>query len=133
MEQAMGHAAHNVLTVLMHSKRLDLQGAADAVGTRYAALVRTYLDAKRRLPSFGVRADALVAAHAAVFEAWAAGNLDWSFHIPRYFGGARDAIRKLRIVALHKASPHNPHGPDAQPASVAPLHPAALVSLAERA
>ena len=129
----MGHAAHNVLTVLMHSKHLDLQGAADAVGTRYAALIRTYLDAKRRLPSFGARADALVAAHAAVFEAWAAGNLDWSFRTPRYFGGARDAVRKLRIVALHRAPPHKSHAPVALPAPVAPPHPAALVSLAQRA
>ena len=98
----MGHAAHNVLTVLMRSKRLDLQGAADAVGAYYAQLVRTYLDAKRRLPSWGPHADALVAAHARGMEAWAAGNLDWSFHTPRYFGAARDAVRKARIVALYR-------------------------------
>ena len=96
----MGHAAHNVLTVLMHARGLDLQGAADAVGEHYAALVRAYLDAKRRLPAFGARADALVAAHARAFEAWAAGNLDWSFRTPRYFGAARDAVREHRVVAV---------------------------------
>ncbi|KAH9929557.1 terpenoid synthase [Epithele typhae] len=101
MEQAMGHSAHNVLTVLMKAKGLDLQGACDYVGAHYAGLIRTYLDAKRRLPSWGARADRQIAQHAMGMEAWAVGNINWSFQTARYFGHAHDDVRRTRIVELY--------------------------------
>ena len=100
MEQAMGHTGNNILTVLMTHKDLSLQAAADHVGEHWKTLLSTFLDAKKRLPSWGAEADREVALYAMAFERWVIGNMNWSFETPRYFGPARFDVRRTGIVHL---------------------------------
>ncbi len=101
MEQAMGHTTNNVMTVLMRHKGLDLQGAADYVGVYFKGLIDTFLEAKRTLPSWGAKIDQEVALYAMAMENWVIGNLNWSFETQRYFGHARQEIKRTRIVHLN--------------------------------
>ena len=61
MEQSLGLAANNILTVLQREKNIDLQAAADLVGAHYKVLVEKFEAAKARLPSFGKELDEIVA------------------------------------------------------------------------
>lgn len=60
MERAMGHYAHNVLTVIQKEKGVDLQGAADYVGVHFKELADEFQANKSRLPSFGTELDEVV-------------------------------------------------------------------------
>ncbi|KAI0360074.1 terpenoid synthase [Trametes cingulata] len=101
MEQAMGHTTNNIITVLMQHKGLDLQGAADYVGVHFKKLVDTFLDAKKRLPSWGPKIDDEVAQYAMAMEKWVIGNLNWSFETQRYFGHARHEVKRTLVVHLY--------------------------------
>lgn len=97
----MGHTGNNVITVLMQHKGFDLQGAADYTGVHFKGLIDTFLDAKRSLPSWGAKLDGEVAQYAMAMETWVIGNLNWSFETQRYFGHARQEIKRTRVVHLY--------------------------------
>ena len=101
MEQAMGHTTNNVMTVLMQHKGLDLQGASDYVGVYFKGLIDRFLEAKGSLPSWGVKIDGEVGQYAMAMESWVIGNLNWSFETQRYFGHARQEIKRTRVVHLY--------------------------------
>ena len=112
MEQAMGHTTNNIITVLMHHKQLDLQGAADAVGVHFKSLIDTFHAQKAALPSWGEKIDAEVAQYIMAMETWVIGNLNWSFETQRYFGHARHEIRRTRIVHLYPRRVPEPESDD---------------------
>ncbi|KAE9408444.1 terpenoid synthase [Gymnopus androsaceus JB14] len=80
MEQCRGISGNNVVTVLMADRNIDIQTASDTVGTYFEELMDRYLDARKRLPSWG--------------------NLDWSFETQRYFGSRFMEVKESRIVHL---------------------------------
>ncbi|GJE85104.1 terpenoid synthase [Phanerochaete sordida] len=100
MEQAMGHLANNILTVLQREEGIDLQAASDRVGVHFQKLVNRFNDAKARLPSFGKALDEITANHIMAMEAWVAGNLEWSFGTRRYFGKNNVKVRETLVVEL---------------------------------
>ncbi|KAJ8497051.1 hypothetical protein ONZ51_g763 [Trametes cubensis] len=100
VEQAAGHGGNNILTTLMKAKNLSLQGAADYVGEHWKTLIEQYLDAKRRLPSWGEEIDKDVAQYADAMEDWVIGSMDWSFETSRYFGDAGQEVKRTRVVHL---------------------------------
>nr|BBH51506.1 putative sesquiterpene synthase [Clitopilus sp.] len=101
MEQAKGHSGANIVTVIMKSKRVDLQTAADFVAGYCEALTAQLLEAKQILSS---RSDPAYSKDAVrVLEAfgdWVRGNDDWSFATERYFGKENNAVRESRIVVV---------------------------------
>ena len=101
MEQAKGHGAHNILTVLMKEKAVDLQTASDVAGEMFAELVAQFNADKAKLPVWGRSIDDQVAAYVEGLEHWVAGNLAWSFETPRYFGIRHNEVRNTMVVTLH--------------------------------
>lgn len=75
MEQAKGHSAANVVTVIMKSKRVKIQAAIDFVGGYCEALTSNLLEARRIL---GSRADPVFSEEAVTvldaFGDWVRGN-----------------------------------------------------------
>jgi terpene synthase-like protein len=100
MEQAKGHPANNIVTVLMRDRNCDLQGAMDIIGHDYADFMESYLADKERLPSFGPKVDAEVQRYITAMENWPIGNLEWSFGTNRYFGPMHDEVRRTRLVMV---------------------------------
>ncbi|KAI0784175.1 terpenoid synthase [Abortiporus biennis] len=101
MEQAMGHTTNNVLSVLMQEYNVDLQAASYLVGDHYKLLMDRFLDNKKKLPSFGPKMDKVVDRFVMAMEAWVAGNLNWSFETPRYFGRDRQRVKDTLVVNLY--------------------------------
>ena len=97
----MGHTGNNIITVLMTHKGLGLQEAANYIGEHWKTLVKTYLDAKKSLPSWGAKIDHEVAQYTMALESWVIGNLNWSFESLRYFGSTRHEVRRTLVVRLH--------------------------------
>ncbi|KIJ44869.1 hypothetical protein M422DRAFT_47084 [Sphaerobolus stellatus SS14] len=100
-EQAKGHAAANVVTVIMTSKKMNLQSTVDFIAGFCEALTFQLLDAKRALslhedPTFS--RDAVRCLEA--FGDWVRGNDAWSFATTRYFGPENKIVKETRIVKL---------------------------------
>ncbi|KAJ3551248.1 hypothetical protein NM688_g4813 [Phlebia brevispora] len=100
MEQAMGHLTNNILTVLQREHGVSLQEASTLVRAHWEELYKNFEAAKQELPSFGKEMDDIVARHVAAMEYWVAGNLDWSFATPRYFGKDYKHVRETLTVRL---------------------------------
>jgi hypothetical protein len=100
MEQSLGLAGNNVLTVLMKGKGMTLQEASDHVGVVFQSLVDTYMKNKTLVRSFGPEHDAHIQTYIENVGQWAVGNLEWSFKSQRYFGPAHEEIRKTGVVRV---------------------------------
>nr|BBH51505.1 putative sesquiterpene synthase [Clitopilus sp.] len=101
MEQAKGHEASNILTVLMKYEHLDLQAAVEYVAKHCEVLAAQFIEAHANLlarsdPNFSEdAARVLDALGDAVI-----GNDRWSFETERYFGKDYKAVKQSRIVKL---------------------------------
>ncbi|KAA1466697.1 terpenoid synthase [Dentipellis sp. KUC8613] len=100
MEQTKGLAGNNFLTVLMRTQGMTLQQASDYTGGHFQALMDTFLAGKAQLRSFGPAVDAEVKLWIECMQHWPVGNLHWSFETPRYYGAAREEVRRTRVVTL---------------------------------
>ncbi|KIK62503.1 hypothetical protein GYMLUDRAFT_164402 [Collybiopsis luxurians FD-317 M1] len=107
MEQKKGHNGNNIVTVLMKEYSIDLQAAADYVGVYFEQLMKCFLDARTRIPSFGLEVDAGVVRYLDAMAHWVRGNLDWSFETERYFGSKFENVKETRIVCLSRKVPED--------------------------
>ena len=96
----MGHTGFNVVTILMRERQLSLQGAADAIGTEFSDLVRSFSTGRLELPSWGNDVDDALKSYVDSMEIWADGYLKWCFISRRYFGQRLEDVKKTRIVKL---------------------------------
>lgn len=100
MEQSLGLAGNNVITVLMESNGLSLQEAANHVGVAFESMMKDYVKNKSLVRSFGSKHDANIQAYMENIAYWVVGNLEWSFRSKRYFGTDQETVRKTRVVKL---------------------------------
>jgi hypothetical protein len=100
VEQSRGDT-HNLITVIMQDRHLDVQGAFDHAGNMCIGAIKSYYEYKTKLPSYGPEIDGQVAAYTRGLESWISGNLEWSFLTERYFGNRGQEIKKdLRVNLL---------------------------------
>ncbi|KAF8507605.1 terpenoid synthase [Gautieria morchelliformis] len=105
VEQSRGDT-HNIITVIMRNRDLDVQGAFDHAGNMCIEAIKGYCEYKSRLPSYGPEIDRQVAAYTRGLESWISGNLEWSFLTQRYFGDRGQEIKKhLRMSLLPNQLP----------------------------
>ena len=100
MELASGLEGNNFITVLMKTRGMDIQAAADYSGQVYKELMDSFVAAKAELPSFGSDVDADVLRYIEASQQWPIGNIVWSFETPRYFGANRHEIKATLRVPL---------------------------------
>ena len=89
MEQANGHFANNLVTILMQENNIDLQSAFDLVGKKFAHLLQQFQSAQFQMPSFGKEVDEMVSKYLEGLTYWVSGNLKFvaplSFLTSRFF------------------------------------------------
>ncbi|KAJ6545150.1 terpenoid synthase, partial [Mycena capillaripes] len=100
VEQSRGDDAHNIITVAMKEKSLNVQQAVDRVGEQYRRLSQTFCQDMRDLPIFPADIDILAKGYADGMGLWVYTNIKWSFASERYFGTEGLAIEKHRRVRL---------------------------------
>lgn len=99
-EQAGGHAANNLITVIEKERGVDLQGAMDIAGDFFANCAKEFNTWKEQLPSWGPETDAAVSEYIEGMAACVRGYIEWSLTGPRYFGSSVEEVRKTRRVLL---------------------------------
>ncbi|KAF9031643.1 terpenoid synthase [Hymenopellis radicata] len=101
VEQSRGDQNHNLVSVTMVEKNMTIQEAMDDIGKRYAGLAKSFLDNYKNLPEFpNLNIKNVLDEYALGLGNWVSTNDEWSFITPRYFGAARDEIRRTRVVEL---------------------------------
>jgi len=99
-EQAAGHGGHNIITVVMNEKGVDLDGALKWVGEYHEEVLSRFQAQRRMLPSWGLDMDLVVDAYVERLAHWIRGHDCWSFESQRYFGSKGPEIKKHRLVTL---------------------------------
>ena len=99
-EQAAGHGGHNLLTVVMNEKGVDLDGALDWLAEYNGVVLSRFQAQYRMLPSWGPDMDTIVTAFVERLAHWIRGHDCWSFESERYFGTKGPEIQKHRLVTL---------------------------------
>ncbi|EPQ53470.1 terpenoid synthase [Gloeophyllum trabeum ATCC 11539] len=100
VEQARGDDGHNIISVVMHEKGLDIAQAMDWVEDQYLRVTAQFLKARSRLPSWGDQIDSQVALYANGLGNWARAGDQWCFETERYFGKRGLDVQKTRWVIL---------------------------------
>jgi len=108
IEQAKGQSDANIITVIMKSKGVGIQTAADFLGGYCEALTSQVLEAKRVLSS---RSDPIYSKDAVrimdAFGDWVRGNDQWHFVTERYFGKENKTVKETRIVEIKTPFSHS--------------------------
>jgi hypothetical protein len=99
-EISCGLANHNIITVIMHERNLDLQGALDWLDRYANGIVSCFLSDLRRVPSWGPEVDARVRVYIDGLGQWVRGNDDWSCEGKRYHGDDGMKIKETRLISI---------------------------------
>jgi hypothetical protein len=99
-EQAAGHGGHNIITVVMNEKGVDLDGALNWVGAYHEGVLSRFQAQRHMLPSWGPDMDSVVDSYVERLAYWIRGHDCWSLESGRYFGSKGPEIQKHRSVTL---------------------------------
>jgi len=99
-EQAAGHGGHNIITVVMNEKGVDLDGALNWVGAYHEGVLSRFQAQRHMLPSWGPDMDSVVDSYVERLAYWIRGHDCWSLESGRYFGSKGLEIQKHRLVTL---------------------------------
>jgi len=100
IEQASGHGGHNIVTVIMNEKGVDLDGALNWLAEYHGQVLSNFQAQYRLLPSSGPAVDADVNVFVERLAYWIRGFDCWSLETERYFGTKGPEIKKHRVVRL---------------------------------
>ncbi|KAI0284093.1 terpenoid synthase [Russula brevipes] len=101
LEQARGDDNHNIITILMHHDKIDIQGAMDWVDSYRKELNAKFMDTYYNgIPKFGEPVDTELARYVEGISNWVRGSDQWGFESERYFGKKGPEIQKTRWVTL---------------------------------
>ncbi|KAM7218649.1 Isoprenoid synthase domain containing protein [Rhypophila decipiens] len=98
-----GQAEHNIISAIMSSLKLDVQGAMDWVGRYHDGLVDEFLAEFETLPTFpeeSQQVNAYVVEYADALANWVRASDAWGFESERYFGKDAPRIGRERTFAL---------------------------------
>ncbi|KAH9976471.1 terpenoid synthase [Russula compacta] len=100
VEQARGYDSHNIITVVMNEKGVDLDGALNWIMVTYEQVLSKFEAQSCTLPSWGPTVDAAVNNYIERMSFWIRGHDCWSFESERYFGTKGVEIQRLRVMPL---------------------------------
>ncbi|KAJ7137766.1 terpenoid synthase [Mycena epipterygia] len=99
-EQSVGDDRYNILTIVMHQFNFDLYGAMAWVVHYHEEVETRFLDALKRVPSFGPEVDSQLHEYIEHLANWPRCNDCWNFESGRYFGNKGLEFQKTRYVPL---------------------------------
>ena len=100
IEQAAGHGGHNIITVVMNEKGVDLDGALDWVSEYHGQVLSEFHAQYCNLPSWGPTIDLKVNTYVERLACFIRGIDCWAFESERYFGTKGLDVQKKRVVNL---------------------------------
>jgi len=119
LEQARGDDNHNIITIVMHHNKTDVQGAMDWVYNYHKELEAKFMDIyENKIPKFGEVVDAELAIYVDGLGNWVRASDQWGFESERYFGKRAPEIQKTRWVTLLPKERSDEIGPQLVDASL---------------
>ena len=113
IEQARGDS-HNIVTIVMHHNRTDIQGAMDWTYQYHKEVQAKFMDIyENKIPKFGEPIDTELAQYVDGIGNWVRANVEWSYEGGRYFGKKGKEIQKTRWVTLLPKKPSDESPPQA--------------------
>ncbi|KAH9011169.1 terpenoid synthase [Lactarius pseudohatsudake] len=101
VEQARGDDGYNIVTIIMHQHKTDIQGAMNWVDERHKELEAKFMDLyENKIPKFGEPVDTELARYVDGIGNWVRANDQWDFETERYFGKKAPEIGRTRWVTL---------------------------------
>ncbi|KAI0306221.1 terpenoid synthase [Multifurca ochricompacta] len=100
IEQAAGHGGHNIITVVMVEKGVNLDGALDWVADYHRQILSEFQAQYRVLPCWGPILDLKVKTYVERLACFIRGIDCWAFETERYFGTKGREIQIKRVVNL---------------------------------
>ncbi|KAH8981015.1 terpenoid synthase [Lactarius akahatsu] len=101
VEQARGDDGHNIVTIIMHQHKTDIQGAMNWVDDRHKELEAKFMDLyENKIPKFGEPVDTELARYVDGIGNWVRANDQWNFETERYFGKEAPEVGSTRWVTL---------------------------------
>jgi hypothetical protein len=100
MEQASGHGGHNIITVVVNEKGIDLDGALDWLAEYHEQILSEFQTQYQALPSWDPAIDLRVKAYVERLAYFMRGIDCWAFETERYFGTKGREVQEQRIVDL---------------------------------
>ncbi|KAI9442038.1 terpenoid synthase [Lactarius psammicola] len=100
IEQAAGHGGHNIITVVMNEKKVNLHRALDWVAEYHGQVLSKFQAQHRVLPSWGPNIDRKLKTYVGRLAQFIRGIDCWAFETERYFGTDGQEVQKQRIVTL---------------------------------
>ncbi|KAI0291492.1 terpenoid synthase [Multifurca ochricompacta] len=97
LEQARGDDGHNIVTILMHQNKADIQGAINWVYEYHKELEGKFMDIyENKIPRFGEQVDEELARYVDALGNCVRANDQWDFESERYFGRKGLEIQRTR-------------------------------------
>ncbi|KAI9457947.1 terpenoid synthase [Lactarius psammicola] len=101
VEQARGDDGHNIITVIMHHQKTDIQSAMNWVYDYHKAAEERFMELYwNQIPKFGEPVDTDLARYVEGLGNWVRSNDQWNYESQRYFGKKAAEIQKHRWVTL---------------------------------
>ncbi|KAF8268453.1 terpenoid synthase [Lactarius quietus] len=100
IEQAAGHGGHNIITVVMNEKKVNLHRALDWVAEYHGQVLSEFQAQHRVLPSWDPVIDQNLMTYVERLGQFMRGIDCWAFETERYFGTKGREVQKQRIVTL---------------------------------
>ncbi|KAI0062689.1 terpenoid synthase [Artomyces pyxidatus] len=111
LEQARGDDIHNIVTIVMHHEKTDIEGAMCWVARYHKALEARFMELYDQVPKFGGLIDSQLAIYVDGLGNWVRANDQWAFESERYFGKKAPEIQKTRWVTLMRRERTEEIGP----------------------
>jgi hypothetical protein len=109
VEQARGNDTHNIITIVMHQEKTDIQGAMNWVHDYNKEVEAKFMDLyENKMPKFGEPVDTELAQYVDGMGNWVRSNDQWNYESGRYFGKKAPEIGKTRWVTLLPKEPERP-------------------------
>lgn len=102
VEQARGDDQHNLITVIMKERGLDVQGAMDSLGAWHRELVSDFVGAMIDLTTgiWSLEVDEELKEYVWGIGNWVTANIEWGFETQRYFGSHGPDVREHQKISL---------------------------------
>src|ERR1700761_905919 len=100
IEQASGHGGHNIVTVVMNEKGVDLDGSLNWLADYHGQVLSNFQAQYRLLPSWSPAVDADVNTFVERLAYGIRGIDCWSLETERYFKERGPEIKEHRRVTL---------------------------------
>ncbi|KAI1339684.1 terpenoid synthase [Xylariaceae sp. FL0016] len=99
-EQASGDDQHNLLTIVMNEKGMQLQETIDWAGQLHAEMVVKFNQLLLEVPRYGGPLDLDIQSYVDGVAQWVVANVQWSFESERYFGKQGLEVKATRMTRL---------------------------------